>query len=212
MGIYLYCSGTVDAGLAEVTLKDWLSGGTDDCLAVIPSGDCEWAETVIPNLELNTTPFVPGFTSSDTVIAPSDAENLEEILRTGSVVLDLSDGMIPLELVEETPVSEAPDIPEDLPAPVLEEPDPPAPKKKAPRKKPSLPKAVEHPKPTTDLSQHSTVSPSVKTYSDSPVLSSAASTASTTTVDHLRSLVHLMVEDSRQDEDTLWKVLDLLRD
>ena len=209
MGIYLYCSGTVDAGLAEVTLKDWLSGGTDDCLAVVPSGDCEWAETVIPNLELNTTPFVPGFTSSDTVIAPSDADNLEEVLRPGAVVLDLSDGMIPLELVEETPVTEAPDIPEDLPAPVLEEPDPPAPKKKAPRKKPSLPKAVE-PEPTvtaTDLSKHSTVSPPVKTY---PHTALVLNLKQQDAVDHLRALVHLMVEE--KGEDTLWKVLDLLRD
>ena len=125
------------------------------------------------------------------------------------MVLDLSDGMIPLELVEETPVTEAPDIPEDLPAPVLEEPDPPAPKKKAPRKKPSLPKAVE-PEPTvtaTDLSKHSTVSPPVKTYPDTALVLNLKQQDA---VDHLRALVHLMVEE--KGEDTLWKVLDLLRD
>jgi hypothetical protein len=143
MGIYLYCSGTVSADLAETALRDWLSGGSD-CLAVEPNGDCDWAMSVIDALGLTRTPFVPNFTSADTVIAPADADDLEDILKAGAVVLDLSEGLVPLELVDETPVADVPDIPEDLPEPVLEEPDPVhEPKKREPRKKPSLPPAAK---------------------------------------------------------------------
>lgn len=139
MANYLLGSGTVPEKLAIVSLSDWIGDGGMEITAVVPDEAAEWLQPVIDTLELTSTPFVPTFSSTDTIVAPADAEGLEDILRTGAVVLDLSDGLVPLELVEDSEVPELPDIPEDLQpeeeTPVLEAPP------KA-RRKTSLPPAA----------------------------------------------------------------------
>lgn len=164
MANYLLGSGTVPEKLAIVSLSDWIGDGGMEITAVVPDNPAEWLQPVIDTLELTSTPFIPTFSSTDTIVAPADAEGLEDILRTGAVVLDLSDGLVPLELVEDAEVPEVPDIPEDLEpkeeTPVLEEPPkarrktslPPAagkddemPAKKAPAKRAARKKAAPAP-------------------------------------------------------------------
>lgn len=66
------------------------------------------------------------YSSTDTVIAPLDQDGLEDILKTGAVVLDLTDGLMPLELTEEPgEIPEVPDVPDVLPdPPTAEAPEP----------------------------------------------------------------------------------------
>lgn len=226
MGIFLYGSGTVNPDLAQKTLSDWLAGGSD-CEAIITDG-CEWIEPVAAALGLALVPFTPDFTSADTVITPANAEGVEDILRSGAVVLDVSDGMVPLELIEEPEVVDAPDIPEELvpepvEQPVLEE--PPAavaePKPKKSRKKPSLPKSrtkTEKPAPEP-VDEPAPEAPTLIVVEnndeadapDEPIPFSPRHPAvkGQSPAFYLRGLVNALLEDT--NEDTLWTVLEVLR-
>lgn len=219
MGIFLYGSGTVNPDLAQKTLGDWLAGGSD-CDA-IATQNCDWIEPVATALGLSVVPFTPDFTSADTVICPSDSDGLEDILRTGAVVLDVSDGMVPLELIEEPEVADVPDIPEELipepvEQPVLEE--PPAvtaePKPKKPRKKPSLPKSRvkvdDEPTPEPEPVPALTVVKSDESVEEPiPFSPRHPAVKGQNAAFYLRGLVNALLEGA--NEDTLWTVLEVLR-
>lgn len=143
MATYILGAGSCDPKLARLTITDYLEAGNEP---IAVTSDAGWLFPIARDLEITTREDLPEFGTTDTVIAPMDTEGLEDILKAGAVVLDLSDGLLPLELTDEPQeVPEVPDVPDVLPeASVAEEVPEPA-KKKAPakraprsRKKPEL--------------------------------------------------------------------------
>ena len=99
MSIYVLGGGSCDPKLARTTISDYKEAG-NDLIAV--TSEAGW----LTHREGSRHRCSPGgasleYSSTDTVIAPLDQDGLEDILKTGAVVLDLTDGLMPLELTEE---------------------------------------------------------------------------------------------------------------
>lgn len=146
LSTYVLGGGSCDPKLARKTLEDYVAAG-NEVLAI--TGTAGWLYPIANDLGIPVAGQPDEFTPTDTVIAPMDTDGLEDILKTGAVVLDLSDGLLPLELEDEDgEIPVVPDVPESLPEkdpvaepePVAVEAEKPAPKKRAPRsrKKPTI--------------------------------------------------------------------------
>jgi hypothetical protein len=233
MTTYLLGSGSVDRALATATITDYL-GPEYDAVA-ITAGPESWLAPICKELGIPQIDTTPVLDSTDTVIAPSDADALEDILKTGAVVLDVSDGLIPLELVEEIAgeIPEVPDVPDELPA-LPEEPVAAAPRTKpvveplppvAEKKETARKKAAPKPKLIPSLPGTESIKMEFRNSKDEVVAKLDAdelhgagfqypprtSFIDTTPTEEgaLRSLINVHVRSASVD--VMYQVLDLLR-
>jgi len=125
LSIYVLGGGSCDPKLARTTISDYKEAG-NDLIAV--TSEAGWLHPIAKDLGIAVHPVGASleYSSTDTVIAPLDQDGLEDILKTGAVVLDLTDGLMPLELTEEPgEIPEVPDVPDVLPdPPTAEAPEP----------------------------------------------------------------------------------------
>ena len=219
MSTYVLGGGSCDPKLARITLADYKEAG-HDLIAV--TGNAGWLYPIASDLGIEIHPESVSleFSSTDTVISPLDQDGLEDILKTGAVVLDLTDGLVPLELTDEPgEIPEVPDVPDVLPeAPKAEEPADeavPAPVEDKPnraprqRKKPVVDPLPDPAKPVAD--EETTVKIPTSIVEDVSTIGPADGyeTPSAREVRLVRQLVQLHTENA--DLDTLYVVLDLLR-
>jgi hypothetical protein len=212
MTTYLLGSGSIDLKLATFTVGDYVAGNDVEIVAV--AAQPSWLDTLAADLDLPTTTTVPAYTAVDTVLVPGDAPEVEDILRTGAAVKDLSDGLVDLEWVPDAAddVAYVPDIPEELPAestykkPTLDALPPKASEKKAPEPKPVAKKAPAK-KPAAKKAPVALKEP-VKEAPQPPTPERPiVSTDEERTA--LETLVKISTE--RASKETLYNVLDVLR-
>ena len=221
LSIYVLGGGSCDPKLARTTISDYKEAG-NDLIAV--TSEAGWLHPIAKDLGIAVHPVGASleYSSTDTVIAPLDQDGLEDILKTGAVVLDLTDGLMPLELTEEPgEIPEVPDVPDVLPdPPTAEAPEPTTVEettedkpKRAPRsrKKPVVDPLPEPAKPAKPVEPDVVTIPTANSDDlEAFIPAQWSETPESREVRLVRQLVQLHTENA--DLDTLYVVLDLLRD
>lgn len=151
MAVYIYSmDNTVPAVLAVSSLSDYL--GDEGLAVVVRLEETDWATALCEfppvGLGLDMTEDRPELTAEDVVVGPPVEELVAEAAKAGAKYLDVSEGLIQLDFVEDEDVPESPDVesvdvssPELSPTPLPTIPKKPpvkrAPKKTAAKKAPA---------------------------------------------------------------------------
>lgn len=98
---------------AVAAVQDFL--GEEGLATVVIRNETSWATAVIDSLGLETAE-AEKFTHLDTIIGPPLEELVVECTAAGATYLDISEGLLPIEVVPETVIEENPDL-ENLPEP-----------------------------------------------------------------------------------------------
>lgn len=201
----------IDPQLAVASVQDFL--GDEGLATVIVKSSAEWGTALTEALGLDVADFPSaGFSHLDTVIGPPVEELVAEVTGSGATYLDISGGLVPLEVTSSDEVNESPDL-ENLPEPKeepkkkreLPKPPPPA-KKQAPAKKkkeqPEVTMAPQEQAPVAKIS-HYQEKKTLRVAEEQPKDKNLERTA-------LILLVSALLEGA--SEDTLWSVAGTLRE
>ena len=161
---------SIPTKLALATVSDFL--GEDGLAQVVSEEPCSWGHAVLTDLGLEVQ-LEPEITQYDTVIGPPIEDLVRKYTRTGATYLDVSEGLVPLEVddEEEVEIPESPDL-ESVPEPEPEtepetEPEPeavepPVEEAPAPKTRRSLAKPPAPPKKRTARKKEPELEPSSK--------------------------------------------------
>lgn len=220
--IYAYPFDDLDPSLARIAVGDFL--GEDGLATIIVDGDSRpgWIEEIESSLGLDTVSSDDVEVKHlDTVIGPPVEEAVAQMTASGATYLDISEGLLPIEVAEEEEIPENPDL-DNLPEEEPEEDKKSTSQKAAEAKKAvsarrrSLPKPPEPvssndaPAKKTPVKKAPAKKPAAKTENETPVHKQTqpvkTSAAPSKKSDLVRQLIIAELPDV-SDESTLWKIL-----
>lgn len=231
MGTYVYLADdTVSPRLAVDSVSDYIGTDTTNVRAV-KIEDTAWGRTLLSDLDIDEV--AAGrvvHTPLDTVIGPPIEDLVAKVREAGAEYLDITQGLIPIEVVADETVTESPDtevLPEPKPKPTTAKK---ATAKKAPAKRtraplpevPEAPKAdpapeATQPAPATSENETQTVTVDSRggdfAAAEPPLPTGGQHQLSLVFDDvvahQLQALVGTMLP--RANTEDLWRVLDVLR-